>query len=104
MSYSEATAIQRTEDLAKDGGRWPSDWVEAYKRGFEDAIPPDGNKSNDGDAFRLAVRLGLFGNNRSTHAVFQRLYLEELNKDLRPSEAARSAITRTAAEIGRISP
>lgn len=31
----EAVAMNRTRDLAEDG-RWPSDWVEAYRRGYSD--------------------------------------------------------------------
>lgn len=37
----EAVAMSRTRDLA-EAGRWPSDWVEAYRRGYSDraARPP----------------------------------------------------------------
>ena len=31
----EATAMNRTRDLA-ESGRWPSDWVESYRRGYSD--------------------------------------------------------------------
>lgn len=31
----EAAAMSRTRDLA-EAGRWPSDWVEAYRRGYSD--------------------------------------------------------------------
>lgn len=34
---SDEQAISRTHDLAADGGRWPSDWIAAYRRGWADA-------------------------------------------------------------------
>ena len=37
----EAIAIDRTRDLASNGGRWPSDWVEAYRRGYSDRAARD---------------------------------------------------------------
>lgn len=35
---SDEAAIERTRDLASNG-RWPSDWIEAYCRGYADAAP-----------------------------------------------------------------
>jgi len=34
-ALDEATAMNRTRELA-ESGRWPSDWVEAYRRGYSD--------------------------------------------------------------------
>ena len=58
----EATAMNRTRDLA-ESGRWPSDWVEAYRRGYYDraaSAPADsvtaaaGGVDDDVDAIALA--------------------------------------------------
>ncbi len=58
-----------------------------------------------GDALRLAVRLGmLFTYMKAEFEMFQKFYLEELDNDLKPSEATRRAIVRAAAEIGRAMP
>lgn len=51
---------------------------------------------------RLAVKLSvLWLYMEDRFSMFQRFYLEELNRDLKPSEATRRAIVRAAAEIGR---
>ena len=58
--------------------------------------------TDDGDALRLAVKLGLlveFIPDRFD--LFQRFYGEEIDKDNKPSEATRRAIVRAAAEIGK---
>lgn len=58
--------------------------------------------SNDSESLRVAVKLGmLFPYALERFEMFQRFYLEELDKDLKPSEAARRAIVRAAAEIGK---
>lgn len=55
---------------------------------------------DDGDALRLAVRLGVF-----TDAVllanFLVFYDDEIRKDNQPTTATRYAITRVAAEVGK---
>lgn len=57
---------------------------------------------HDGDALRLAVRLGLlFKHITDRYEMFMKFYYEELDNDLRPSEATRRAIVRAAAEIGK---
>jgi hypothetical protein len=57
--------------------------------------------TDDGDALRLAVQMGmLFTYMSSRFEMFQRFYREELDNDLKPSEATRRAIVRAAAEIG----
>lgn len=58
--------------------------------------------SDDGDAMRLAVKLGMLAPGGRGYAVFQWLFRDELLRDLRPSEAARRAIVRAAAEIGEV--
>ena len=57
--------------------------------------------SDDGDALRLAVKLSLLFDLPEIYESVRALYYEELNNDLRPSEATRRAIVRAAAEIGR---
>lgn len=58
--------------------------------------------TDDGDAMRLAVKLGLlFKYMTDRYEMFMRFYLEELDNDLKPSEATRRAIVRAAAEIGK---
>lgn len=57
--------------------------------------------TDDGDALRLAVKLGLLFDLPEIYESVRTLYYEELNNDLRPSEATRRAIVRAAAEIGR---
>lgn len=58
--------------------------------------------TDDGDALRLAVKLGLlFKHMIDRYELFMRFYYEELDNDLRPSEATRRAIVRAAAEIGK---
>ena len=58
--------------------------------------------TDDGDALRLAVTLGmLFTYMHDRFDMFQKFYREELDNDLKPSEATRRAIVRTAAEIGK---
>jgi hypothetical protein len=54
--------------------------------------------TDDGDALRLAVKLGmLFTYMKERFDIFQKFYLEELDNDLKPSEATRRAIVRAAA-------
>ena len=56
--------------------------------------------TDDGDALRLAVRVGmLFAYAGDGFETFQRLYREELDANKRPSEATRRAIVRTAAAM-----
>ena len=58
--------------------------------------------TDDGDALRLAVKLGLlFKYMADRYEMFMRFYCEELDNDSKPSEATRRAIVRAAAEIGR---
>ena len=58
--------------------------------------------TDDGDALRLAVKLGLlFKYMIDRYELFMRFYCEELDNDLKPSEATRRAIVRAAAEIGK---
>ena len=58
--------------------------------------------TDDGDALRLAVKLGmLFTYMTERFEMFQRFYQEELDKDYKPSEATRRAIVRVASEIGK---
>lgn len=58
--------------------------------------------TDDGDALRLAVRLGfLFSYMGDRFELFQRYYLEGLDADLPPTEATRRAVVRAAAEVGR---
>lgn len=58
--------------------------------------------TRDGDALRLAVKLGmLFSYMGDRFDLFQKCYLECLDADIPPSKATRLAITRAAAEIGR---
>ena len=52
---------------------------------------------NDGDALRLAVKIGLFYPDR--YQIFRRFYREEQEGDLRPSEATRRAIVRSAVSL-----
>jgi hypothetical protein len=57
--------------------------------------------TDDGDALPLAVKFGmLFTYMHDRHEMFQRFYREELDNDLKPSEATRRAIVRAAAAIG----
>lgn len=57
--------------------------------------------ADDAAALRLAVKCSVLdpGDN---YVVFRAMYVEELNNDLRPSEATRRAIVRAAVEIGRL--
>ena len=58
--------------------------------------------TDDGDALRLAVRMGmLFSYMGDRFDLFQRCYMECLDANLPPSDATRRAIVRAAAEIGR---
>jgi len=57
--------------------------------------------TSDSDALRLAVKLSLLFYLPERYESVRTLYYEELNNDLRPSEATRRAIVRAAAEIGR---
>jgi len=53
----EAIAIDRTRDLASNGGRWPSDWVEAYRRGYSDRAARAPADSVLEDAARLEFEM-----------------------------------------------
>ena len=57
--------------------------------------------TDDADALRLAVKLSLLFDLPETYESVRALYYEELNNDLRPSEATCRAIVRAASEIGR---
>ncbi len=82
-----------------DGRRLPDAWPDRFD---DDQWNP---LIDDGDALRLAVRLGmLFTYMKAEFEMFQKFYLEELDNDLKPSEATRRAIVRAAAEIGRAMP
>ena len=60
---------------------------------------------DDGDALRLAVKLGmLFTYMHDRFEMFQLYYWQELNNDLQPSEATRRAIVRVAEAIGKEMP
>lgn len=73
-----------------------------YCRNQHKDICPWNPLTDDGDALRLAVQLGmLFTYMHERFELFQRFYREELDKDRRPSEATRRAIVRTAAQIGK---
>lgn len=58
---------------------------------------------DDGDALRLAVRLGLFSTQQGL-GEFQAFYSDEISRDHRPTTATRRAIVTIAAEIGRAMP
>ena len=69
-------------------------------------IPVVNDKTNwnpledDGDALRLAVNLSmLFKGMSERFDLFQQFYREELDKDLRPSEATRWRYCPAAAEM-----
>jgi len=55
---------------------------------------------DDGDALRLAVKLGFFSNTEGL-MQFQAYYSDEIRKDCKPTAATRRAITMGAACIGR---
>lgn len=56
---------------------------------------------DDGDAFRLGTRVGVFDAGMPIrHGAFQHFYREELSKDKKPSEAVRHAIVKVAAKVG----
>ena len=78
------------------------EWVDSdgnYWLGNE--VPWNPLDINTGDALRLAVKLSLLFDLPETYESVRTLYYEELNNDLRPSEATCRAIVRAAAEIGR---
>lgn len=57
---------------------------------------------DDGDALRMAVRLGMLATySGERFELFQAAYRQCLDEDMKPSEATRRAIVRAAAEIGR---
>lgn len=57
---------------------------------------------DDGDALRLAVRLGMLATySGERFELFQAAYRQCLDEDMKPSEATRGGIVRAAAEIGR---
>lgn len=58
---------------------------------------------NDGDALRLAVKLGIFTATERLQS-FHAFYRDEIRRDSPPTTAARRAIVRAAAEIGRAMP
>ncbi len=55
--------------------------------------------TDDGDALRLAVKKSLFTSDR--YGLFKRFFREEIDRDLKPSEATRRAIVRAAAMLAR---
>lgn len=61
----EQTAMDRTRDLAESGGRWPSDWVEAYSRGVSDT-----------------VRAQCLPNIEQSPSTYWDAFVEELRKDV----------------------
>jgi hypothetical protein len=93
---------------AKAAGIARSQWDYEWVRGLGHMVCRSDMWSpltDDGDALRLAVKLGLlFTYMHDRFELFQRLYLEDLDNDNRPQEATRRAIVRAAAEIGRTMP
>lgn len=56
--------------------------------------------TDDGDALRLAVKIGLFSDSKGM-ANFQAFYSDEIRRANHPTEATRRAITTIAAMLGR---
>lgn len=100
------------EQAAKAAGIKWTKWCDINNGSLQvpkDPVPESANPfhywnplTDDGDALRLAVKLGLlFKYMIDRYELFMRFYCEELDNDLKPSEATRRAIVRAAAEIGK---
>lgn len=57
--------------------------------------------TDDGDAFRLAMQLGMLFNNTPAAAICTIFYNTEISSKTNPAVAARLAIVLAAAEIGK---
>ena len=79
-------------------GAWSGDGLEEMRdSSMSIRVPTVWNPLNDdGDALRLAVKLGLL---TYENDIFNRFFAECIEKDMRPSEATRLAITRAAAAM-----
>ena len=69
--------------------------LEEWPRGWFDPL------QEDNDALRIATKLSLLFEISEDYKMVRGFYHDELNNDLRPSEATRRAIVRAAAEIGK---
>lgn len=105
---STPTDRELIEFAAKAAGKTRGEWDYDWLVGLGHEISRDmlwNPLVDDGAAMRLGVQLGLFFRYMTDRSdLFQRFYLEELDRDLRPSEATRRAVTRVAYEIGKDMP
>jgi hypothetical protein len=91
---TQGSAVENDRELLKDAAKAAGYWAAEFNCPANLPRPDWNPLTNDGDALRLAVKLGIMGRQSYNGQDY-----EAANKD--PYAATRRAIVKTAAEIAK---